>query len=113
MEKRTFENEKAILYAFEDKVRAYIMHYEIVRKSLDELLKKDEDAQVFYRENIIAYEAVLEDMARRIDQEINKIRLTSGWDALYADILATKADIMATKEEEGNDIETLRDRQGD
>lgn len=87
MKKRTFENEKAILHAFEDRVRAYIMHYEIVRKSLDELLKKDEDAQVFYRENIIAYEAVLEDMERRIDREINKIRLTSGWDALYTDIM--------------------------
>lgn len=106
MEKRTFENEKAILYAYEDKVRAYIMHYEIVRKSLDELLKKDEDAQVFYRENIIAYEAVLEDMERRIDREINRIKYSTGWDALYADI-------MATKEEEENDIETIRNRQGD
>lgn len=106
MKKRTFENEKAILYAYEDKVRAYIMHYEIVRKSLDELLKKDEDAQVFYRENIIAYEAVLEDMARRIDREINRIKYATEWDALYADI-------MAMKEEEGNDIETLRNRQGD
>lgn len=105
MEKRTFENEKAILYAYEDKVRAYIMHYEIVRKSLDELLKKDEDAQVFYRENIIAYEAVLEDMAKRIDREINRITSSAGWDALYAGI-------MATKEEEDNDIETLRNRQG-
>lgn len=87
MKMRTFENEKAILYAFEDKVRAYIMHYEVVRKSLDELLNKEENAQVFYRENIIAYEAVLEDMERRIDREINKIRLTSGWDALYADVM--------------------------
>lgn len=87
MGKRTFENEKAVLYAFEDRVRAYIMHYEVVRKSLDELLKKDKDAQVFYSENIIAYEAVLEDMERRIDREINKIRLTSGWDALYTDIM--------------------------
>lgn len=87
MKMRTFENEKAILYAFEDKVRAYIMHYEVVRKSLDELLNKEENAQVFYRENIIAYEAVLEDMERRIDREINKIRLMSGWDALYADIM--------------------------
>lgn len=106
MKKRTFENEKEILYAFEDRVRAYILHYEIVRKSLDELLKKDEHAQVFYRENIIAYEAVLEDMARRIDREIDRITSSAGWDALYADI-------MATKEEEGDDIETLRDRQGD
>ena len=87
MKMRTFENEKAILYAFEDKVRAYIMHYEVVRKSLDELLNKEENAQVFYRENIIAYEAVLEDMERRIDREMNKIRLTSGWDALYTDIM--------------------------
>lgn len=102
---RDFETEKAILNSFIDKVEAYITQYEHAVMSLERLDKYDEKTQELFKRERIGNEAILEDMARRIDREINRIKYASGWDALYADI-------MATKEEEENDIETIRNRQG-
>lgn len=103
---RDFETEKTILTTFVDRVEAYITQYDLAVMSLERMNKYDKETQELFKRERIGCEAILEDMARRIDREINRIKYSSGWDALYADI-------MATKEEEENDIETIRNRQGD